>query len=65
MLQYLKEIHSDAEREEEEVRFKFDKSCEYILLQLGDQQNGWIVHQQTIPTRVCFLMAIICIINNS
>ena len=43
MLQYLKEMHSDAEREDEEVRFKFDKSCEYILLQLGHEQNGWIV----------------------
>ena len=52
-------MHSDAEREEEEeVRFKFDKSCEYILLQLDHEQNGWIVHPQTIPTRVCFLMVI-------
>ena len=58
MLQYLKEMHSDAEREEEEVRFKFDKSCEYILLRLDHEQNGWIVRPQTIPTRVRFLMVI-------
>lgn len=57
-IQYLENDHLDAEKEEEVVRFKFDKSYNQIQLKLNDPQAGWTVKPLMVPVTVCYYLAL-------